>query len=478
MLVVKEVTGFVSFVGAGPGDAGLITEKGKQRLREADVILYDRLANPRLLRLTKKSCTLIYCGKLPTKHLMKQEQINAALVEYALLGKEVVRLKGGDPSIFGRVGEEAAALQKHDITYEIVPGVTSSIAAASYAGIPVTHREHSVSVTLRTGHNVEEEQSAPAHAHPNEYGDTIAYYMGVKNLGYHCKELQRKGYSPDTKAAVVEWATTGKQRTVTGTLVTIAEEAEKHRIQNPAMTIIGDVVQLRKELQWFEKKRMFGRRILVAKANHEQSELEHYFLDQGAEAYAFPTLKIVKQELTDSWIQRLQKTEHLVFHAPESVTLLLEDLFVKGYDIRNLPKNIYCLSDKTRKLLQSKGLQAERIKEVQPEMLQAGYRKSLPGEEQNADLLETHTIAVDERFTQIDAGMLAEPWETVVFPNKTSVDWFLQGTASHERLQLKNLPFAYLGESVKTYAELQGFQTIDEEVQQELQQWKEQRKKN
>ncbi|MEM5593978.1 uroporphyrinogen-III C-methyltransferase [Niallia circulans] len=222
--------------------------------KKADIVLYDRLANPRLLRFTSKDCVFIYCGKLPNNHIMRQEKINETLVAEALKGKYVVRLKGGDPSVFGRVGEEAEAIAAYDIPFDIVPGVTSSIAASAYAGIPVTHRDYSTSFTIRTGHACKKNEAAIHHKPKQEaIGDTLAYYMGVKGLPGICESLIAQGKASDTKAAVIEWATLGKQRVVEGTLETIVEKVKEAKLGNPALTIIGDVVQLRSSIAWFEK---------------------------------------------------------------------------------------------------------------------------------------------------------------------------------------------------------------------------------
>lgn len=253
--------GFVSFVGAGPGDLGLVTQNCIDRLQKADVILYDRLANPRLLRFAKDSAQFVYCGKLPDRHTLRQERINDLLVEFASAGAYVVRLKGGDPSVFGRVGEEAECVAEHSIPYEITPAVTSSIAAATYAGIPVTHRDYSNSFTIRTGHRSNQNRSYDTSS--QELGDTIAYYMGVKNLASNCKQLIDEGKDPETPVAVIEWATLGKQRVVIGTLTSISEVVHKSNIQNPAMTIVGDVVDLRSKLAWFENKPFINKKILV-----------------------------------------------------------------------------------------------------------------------------------------------------------------------------------------------------------------------
>ncbi|MGG1575205.1 uroporphyrinogen-III C-methyltransferase [Fictibacillus sp. NRS-1165] len=251
--------GKVYLVGAGPGDPKLITVYGMECIQKADVIAYDRLINKELLNYAKRDAELIYCGKLPGKHELIQEQIHDLLVEKAMEGKTVTRLKGGDPCVFGRVGEEAEILAGHDIPFEIVPGVTAGIAAPAYAGIPVTHRDHAGSFTIVTGHGRKEKgQDFINWRALAEGSDTIAFYMGIGNLKNICKELVSHGKSPDTPAAVIEWGTTQHQRTVTGTLATIEREAEAAAISHPAMIIVGEVVQLREKIRWFDKVNVFA----------------------------------------------------------------------------------------------------------------------------------------------------------------------------------------------------------------------------
>ncbi len=248
----ETTMGKVYLVGAGPGDPELITVKGLKCIQQADVILYDRLINEELLSYAKPDAELIFCGKLPGCHAMQQETINYALVWHAKKGKTVVRLKGGDPFVFGRGGEEAEALAKHGIEFEIVPGITSAIAAAAYAGIPVTHRAFSSSVAFVTGHRRHGSRDEIKWESLAKGIDTIAIYMGVHHLPYICSQLMKYGKAPETPTAVIEWGTTTAQRTVTGTLATIAGIAAKENIQNPSMIIIGDVVRLRANIQWFE----------------------------------------------------------------------------------------------------------------------------------------------------------------------------------------------------------------------------------
>ncbi|MDN4074120.1 uroporphyrinogen-III C-methyltransferase [Fictibacillus terranigra] len=251
--------GKVYLVGAGPGDPKLITVYGMECIQKADVIAYDRLINKELLNYAKRDAELIYCGKLPGKHELIQEQIHDLLVEKAMEGKTVTRLKGGDPCVFGRVGEEAEILAGHDIPFEIVPGVTAGIAAPAYAGIPVTHRDHAGSFTIVTGHGRKEKgQDFINWRALAEGSDTIAFYMGIGNLKNICKELVSHGKSPDTPAAVIEWGTTKHQRTVTGTLATIEREARAAAISHPAMIIVGEVVQLREKIRWFDKVDVFA----------------------------------------------------------------------------------------------------------------------------------------------------------------------------------------------------------------------------
>ncbi|WP_379968660.1 uroporphyrinogen-III C-methyltransferase [Ectobacillus sp. sgz5001026] len=243
--------GKVYLVGAGPGDPDLITVKGLACIQEADVILYDRLVNPLMLQHAKPKCDLIYCGKLPNNHTMQQETINACLVKHAKNGKLVTRLKGGDPFVFGRGAEEAEVLAKNGIAFEIVPGITSGIAAPAYAGIPVTHRDMGSSFAIVTGHRRSGKEEETKWENLAKGIDTLAVYMGVSNLPYICNQLIAHGKDENTPVALVEWGTTNDQRTITGTLGTIVTILQKQAVQNPSMIIIGEVVRLREKIQWF-----------------------------------------------------------------------------------------------------------------------------------------------------------------------------------------------------------------------------------
>lgn len=246
--------GKVYLVGAGPGDIDLITVKGLRCVQQADVILYDRLVNPELLKFVKSDADIIYCGKLPGDHTMHQETISYSLVHHAKKGKMVTRLKGGDPFIFGRGGEEAEVLVKHGVPFEIVPGITAGIAAPAYAGIPVTHRDCSASFAIVTGHRQEGKEDDVKWESLAKGIDTLAIYMGVANLPYIREKLLTCGKPSHTPVALIQTASLTSQRTVICTLQNVVEKAEQENVLNPCMIVVGDVVNYHHTLRWWEEK--------------------------------------------------------------------------------------------------------------------------------------------------------------------------------------------------------------------------------
>lgn len=243
--------GKIWLVGAGPGDIELLTIKAVKAIEQADVILYDRLINEDILQFAKKDAECIFVGKLPKHHFVQQDMIHHLLVSHAQQGKQVVRLKGGDPFVFGRGGEEAEYAVQHQIPFEVIPGITSGIAAPAYAGIPVTHRDYSASFAIVTGHRKEGAEEDDKWQALAKGIDTLAIYMGISNLPYIESQLIAHGKNPRTPVAFIHWGTTGDQRTVTAELATMAETAERENVTNPSMIVIGEVVRLRNELQWF-----------------------------------------------------------------------------------------------------------------------------------------------------------------------------------------------------------------------------------
>ncbi len=333
-------TAKVYLVGAGPGDPGLITIKGKECIQKADVLVYDYLASPDLLKHASKSAELIYVGKKGGDHTLPQEQINDLLVAKAKTGAIVTRLKGGDPFIFGRGGEEAEALATAAIAFEIVPGVTSAVAAPAYAGIPLTHRQFTSTVAFITGHEdpSKDESSIDWGSLAKGIG-TLVFFMGVKNLPSIVDQLTRHGLSPDKAVALVRWGTTPTQVTVTGTLANIVERVRRAGLKAPAIIVVGDVVRLRETLQWFETRPLWGKRIVVTRSRDQASDLIRALTDLGAECLECPTIEIVPPEdfgPLDRAIANLADYDWLVFTSVNAVSHFFERLFAGGRDLRAL----------------------------------------------------------------------------------------------------------------------------------------------
>ena len=332
--------GKVFLVGAGPGDPGLITVKGADCIARADVVVYDYLASPTLLAHANPDAEMIYVGKKGGDHTLPQDGINALIVEKAKQGNMVARLKGGDPFIFGRGGEEAEVLIAAGIPFEVVPGVTAAIGASAYAGIPLTHRDYTSDVAFVTGHEdpTKAESSVDWHALATGIG-TLVFFMGVKNLPTIAANLVANGRSADTPTAVIRWGTTPKQKTVTATLGTIADEARGAGIKAPAIIIVGGVVNLRKTMQWFEKRPLMGRRIVVTRAREQASDLVQRLTEYGAECIQFPTIQVVPPpDWTglDRAIETLDQYSWIVFTSVNGVDFFFRRLFENGLDVRAL----------------------------------------------------------------------------------------------------------------------------------------------
>ncbi len=331
--------GIVYLIGAGPGDAGLLTLRGAELLGRADVVIYDALVNTDLLRLAPKA-EIIYAGKRCKDHAMSQEELSGLLVTKAREGKCVVRLKGGDPYVFGRGGEEAEELFDAEISFEVVPGISSSIAALNYAGIPMTHREHSSSYTVITGHeNPAKDGTNVDWSKVAKIPGTKVILMGVQRIRDITAALISHGLAAGTPVAMVRWATTGQQQSIEGTLATISDEAEKAKFSAPAVTVVGDVVKLRKKLNWFEKRPLFGRRIVVTRTRDQASQLSKQLLDRGAEVLEIPTIKIVpptEQLQFAEVLLDLNSYDWLIFTSPNGVTTFFEMFFKAFEDLRDI----------------------------------------------------------------------------------------------------------------------------------------------
>lgn len=337
----QPASGHVYLVGAGPGSLDLVTLRAKELVSHADVLVYDYLCNPGMLAWAPAKAEIIYVGKTAGAHTLTQDEINALLVKCAGEGKKVVRLKGGDPYVFGRGGEEAQVLAQAGIAFEVVPGVTSAIAAPAYAGIPVTHRDHASTVTFITGHEdpAKTESSVDWKALAQLHGTKI-FLMGVERLREIAQRLIAEGAGTDTPVALVRWGTTGKQGSIEGTLATIADLVEKQGFAAPAVIVVGDVVKLRKELNWFEAQPLFGQRIVVTRTRRQASGLSRKLTQLGADVLEIPTIRIVPVALGDRERNQLRNlAEHfdwLVFTSPNAVDLFFEEYFQQQGDIRHL----------------------------------------------------------------------------------------------------------------------------------------------
>ncbi len=361
--------GKVYLVGAGPGDPGLITIRGKNLLERAEVVIYDYLACPGLLRYVPKDAKLIYAGKKgggPHRHT--QEEINRMLVDNAKSGKTVVRLKGGDPFIFGRGAEEANELFKEGIFFEVVPGVTSATAAATYAGIPITHRDYTASVAFLTGHEDPKKKNSTIDWHKLATGaGTIVVYMGIKNLPVIVENLVRHGRSGDTPVAIVRWASTPEQKTVVGTLDTICAIAAEEGVRPPSLIIIGEVVRLRSTIDWFERRPLFGKKIVVTRTREQASNLLEALNEYGANCLECPTISIEKMESYEPFyneLERLNEYHWIVFSSHNAVDYFFAQLYERGMDARNLKGvSIAAIGTSTAERLKRHGLVADLVPE-------------------------------------------------------------------------------------------------------------------
>lgn len=356
--------GVVYLVGAGPGDPKLITVRGLEAIQRADVVVYDRLASPRLLRHMKPDAERIFVGKLPDKHMMKQGDINQLLVDLALQGKIVTRLKGGDPSVFGRVGEEAELLADHGIPFEIVPGITSAIAVPAYAGIPVTHRDFTSSFSIVTGHEYPNKTYGSVNwDNLSQASGTLIFLMGVANLEYICDQLIKGGKAPSTPVALIRWGTWMEQATLTGDLTDIVDKVKAANFQSPAVIIVGEVVKLRDKLAWFEKKPLFGRRIVVTRARSQASHLVRLIEELGGEAVEFPVIRTqppTKPEAVqalDAALGRLDEFDWVIFTSVNGVDHFFDRIRKLRIDIRKLNgARIAAVGSKTAEALERRGL--------------------------------------------------------------------------------------------------------------------------
>ncbi len=477
--------GKVYLIGAGPGDIKLITVKGLECIQKADVIVYDRLANPRLLSYRRPDAELIYVGKSPDRHTLTQDEINKVLVEEGLKGKVVARLKGGDPYVFGRGGEEGEELRKAGVPFEEVPGITSAISVPAYAGIPITHRDFTASFTVVTGHEEPGKETSNINW-PRLAQDpgTLVFLMGVGNLPQIVENLVKHGKDAQTPIALIRWGTRPEQRVVTGVLSNIVEVVEKAGIKSPAIIIIGQVVTLRDTLRWFEDKPLFGKRVLVTRSREQASVLSEKLENLGAEAWEYPTIKIQDPDdlaALDNAVAHAGDYSWIIFTSVNGVKAFFQRLKAQKLDIRTLKDAKICaIGPKTAEALEERGLlvdvmpevfRAEAVIEALKDRIQTGDKVLLPRadlarqvlvdslQQLGADVHEViayQTVLADETDTQLLLEKLqAGEIHVVTFTSSSTVTNFLKLIGDHRDL-LQGITMAYIGPVTAETAEKNG----------------------
>jgi uroporphyrinogen III methyltransferase / synthase len=484
----KSSSGKVYLVGAGPGDPELITAKGIRCIATADVLIYDYLAATALLDHARAECERIYVGKKGGDHTLSQDGINALIVAKASEGRVVTRLKGGDPFIFGRGGEEAEELVKAGIPFEIVPGVTSAIAAPAYAGIPLTHRQFTSTVAFVTGHEdpTKDESSIDWAALAKGVG-TLVFLMGVKNLPNIVARLLQNGRPASTPAALVRWGTTTRQQTVTGTLENIDARAKAAGIKAPAIIVVGEVVTLRDTLQWFEQRPLLGKRIVVTRARAQASDLIGRLSLLGAECLQCPTIEVVPP---DSWepldraIASLVQYNWIVFTSVNGVRYFFERLFEQGLDARNLGHlRTAAIGPATAERLRRFGLntdilpktyQAESVVEAFADVAVKGQNVLLPRAKEARAILPEELRRMGARVDEVVAyqtlcaggadrslmdALEKGEVDMITFTSSSTVKNFRSLLPGEEKLPalMENVAVACIGPITADTAESQGF---------------------
>jgi uroporphyrinogen III methyltransferase / synthase len=423
-----SLPGRIYLIGAGPGDPGLLTIKGKVCIEQADVIVRDYLANEEFLRYAKPRVEVIFAGKKGGESHIEQDEINRIMIDRARRGKIVVRLKGGDPFIFGRGGEEAAAAAAAGIPFEIVPGVTAAVGVPAYAGIPLTHRDVASSVTFVTGHEDPEKENRRVSWDKLPGTGTLVFFMGLGNLPEIARQLIRHGRAPETPVAVVRWGTRPEQQTVVGTLENIVERVRDEGLRPPALIIVGEVVKLREQLNWFEGRPLFGKRILVTRARDQAVEFTELLKLYGADPVEFPTIEVVPPEswdALDEGIRRIEEYDWLIFTSVNGVVYFLERLRAGGKDIRALRGIKLCaIGPRTAQEIERMGVRVDLIPDeyVAEALIEQMGRRELKG---RRVLIPRAAVARDilpEALTRMGARVDVVPAYRTIRPTR-DVDW-------------------------------------------------------
>ena len=452
------MNGKVYLVGAGPGDARLLTLRAAELIERADLVALDALVSQDIAARIPKTTEVVYVGKRASAHALPQDQINQLLVSEAKKGKTVVRLKGGDPFVFGRGGEEAEELLAAGVPVEIVPGISSSIAGPAYAGIPVTHRSYATSVTLVTAHEADSGSTGIKWPALAQLDGTIVFMMGFANLPTICHKLMEHGMEGDRGCAVISKATRFDQRTVTGTLRNIEARVAEASLETPALIVVGDVVKLHETLNWFESKPLFGKRVVVTRAREQASEMKRLLEEAGAQVLQFPTIEIAPPASWESLDRVIQaRYDWLVFTSTNGVASFFQRLYALGRDVRALAgTKIAAVGQSTADDLRARGINPDVVPErfISTELLpllaedQSGIRTAVIRAEEGRDELIAElrrrggevdlaiayrTIAADYDLDELRTLIAADRIDVVTFTSGSTVDHFFEKLTEDER---------------------------------------------
>jgi len=447
--------GKVYLVGAGPGDPKLLTLKAKECLEEADVVLYDFLINPDILNFSKPSAEKIFVGKKGSGSF-QQDQINSLVIQNAMEGKTVVRLKGGDPFIFGRGGEEAEALVEEGLPFEVVPGITSAIAVPAYAGIPLTHRGLSSSVAFITAHEDPSKIESSLDWSKISTGiDTLVFFMGLGNLDMIVSQLIKNGRSPETPIALIQWGTRFDQKTVIGTLKNIRKKGEESGLESPVLILVGEVIHLREKLNWFEKRPLFGKKILITRSKEQSKDFSDLLFYYGAEPVVFPTISLVPPETwaeLDRAIASLERYDWIIFSSTNGVHYFMKRLKALGKDIRALHRQKICaIGSSTAEDLLNYGInfdmvpgsfQGESIVEAFRQMNIKGLSFLIPRAKEAREIIPDSLIKMGAKVDIVTAYQNVKPHEDVdrikklLSDNKISVITFTSSSTVKNFLEM------------------------------------------
>ena len=433
---VPNPTGRVYLVGAGPGDPDLLTLRAHELLRAADLVLYDNLASPEVLEHASPSAQRRYVGKKRAQHACTQAEINGLMVAAAREGKVVVRLKGGDPYVFGRGGEEALGLARAGIPFEVVPGVTSALGAAAYAGMPLTHRDHTQAVTLVTGHDVDQIDW------PSLAGrQTLVVFMGLTSVPAIAKRLIGGGMPPDTPAAAIRWVTRGDQRVVTASIADLPMAIRREGLRPPALVVIGDIVGLREDIDWFDKLPLRGKSVVVTRAASQAASFCGALRRLGARVIPIPAIAFERPSSwapADAAIDGLERYDWAIFTSVNGVNHFLERLDASPRDLRHLPKRIAAIGSATADRLRELHLKVELVPDqfVAEALAEAFLERDMRGSRVLLPRAEEARSVLPEQLAAIDG---LERYDWAIFTSVNGVNHFLERLDASPR-DLRHLP--------------------------------------